>query len=251
MRIHCARWVCLDVESNLHRVREEVCRAAMNGADVLVFPELFLTGYSRTVDAGVAADCFAAASRSFPDLLCVFGTISDGRRNRLTAWSAGEHLASYDKIHLFHPNNEAERWDVGSCYTALQWRDLTVGFLTCNDVRYPEQARKLVLDAGCRVLIVPAWWPWRRNHVWQALLRARAIENGVWVAGCCVEASVSPGEDFAGAGNYVFDPLGDPVSTTDDQTYRLDLDHPPSLVVDPRQHRPVLCDVEIVTPRQP
>ena len=57
------------------------------------------------------------------------------------------------------------------------------------------------------LLIAPAWWPWRRDWVWSTLLRARAIENGVWVVGCCIAGSVFEAEDFAGAGNHVFDPL--------------------------------------------
>lgn len=250
MRIHCARWVCLDVENNLHRVKEEICRAAMNGAEIVVLPELFLSGYSRQVATETAVDVFAAASRSFPELLCVFGTISDGRSNRLTAWTGGERVAVYDKVHLFFPNNEGERWDVGSSYSVLKWRDLTIGFMTCNDVRYPGQARALALDAGCNLLIVPAWWPWRRDHIWKTLLRARAIENGVWVAGCCIAASTFPGEDFSGAGNYVFDPLGEQVFTMDDHTYRIDVEHGPSLIVDPREHRPKIEKIEVMTSEQ-
>jgi predicted amidohydrolase len=120
--------------------------------------------------------------------------------------------------------------------------------MTCNDVRYPEQARALRLQARCQMLVVPAWWPWRRDHVWRTLLRARAIENGVWTAGCCIEASVFPGEDFAGAGNHVYDPLGEPVRTADDHTFEIDLDHPPQLVVDPLEHPspPMLEEVQIV-----
>ena len=82
-------------------------------------------------------------------------------------------------------------------------------------------ARALRLQARCDALLVPAWWPWRRDHIWRALLQARAIENGIYTVGCCIAASEHPAEGFAGAGNYVFDPLGDPVPTADDHTYDL------------------------------
>ena len=47
MKIHLSRWVCVDVESNLQRVREEALGAAQEGAEMVVFPELFLTGYTK------------------------------------------------------------------------------------------------------------------------------------------------------------------------------------------------------------
>ncbi|MCD4749575.1 MAG: hypothetical protein K8R59_09380 [Thermoanaerobaculales bacterium] len=246
MKIHLARWVCQEVETNLRRVKEEVCRAAMDGSAIVVLPELCLTGYRREVAPEVAREVFSAASRSFPDLLCVFGSISEDGRNRLTAWTGGEEVARYDKIHLFLPNQEEEMWQAGDLFVALRWRDHTIGFLTCNDVRYPEQARALRLKAGCDLLIVPAWWPWRRDHIWRALLQARAIENAMWVAGCCVAGSAFPKEDFAGAGNYVFDPVGEPVMTVDDHTYRLDFEHPPRSMVDPLECPPVAGKVEVV-----
>jgi predicted amidohydrolase len=71
--------------------------------------------------------------------------------------------------------------------------------------------------------------------VWRTLLRARAIENGVFTIGCCISASEHPGETFAGAGNYVFDPIGDPVPTSDDHTYILDRSRLDAVLIDPRK----------------
>lgn len=243
MRLYLSRWVCLDVESNLHRLKEEICRAAMDGASIAVLPELFLGGYQRKVDPTIARESFASASRAFPELLCVFGSHSEEGLNRLTAWRAGEEIAHYDKVHLFHPNREHEMWSPGERLTALEFGGLRVGFLLCNDIRYPEAARALRMEARCDLLIVPAWWPWRRDHIWRTLLQARAIENAMWVAGVSVSASVYPGEEFAGAGNYAFDPIGDAVPTLDDRNYRLNTEHPPRLVVDPLEHPSPSCEM--------
>ena len=152
---------------------------------------------------------------------------------RLTAWAEGREAARYDKVHLFRPNREHELWQPGDRYVALRWQGLTVGLLNCNDARFPEQARALRLRGRCGVLLAPAWWPWRRDQVWSTLLRARAIENGVFVLGCCIAGSVAEGEDFAGAGNHAFDPLGTPVPTHDDSSYEPALESPPALIVDP------------------
>ncbi|HSL16267.1 MAG TPA: nitrilase-related carbon-nitrogen hydrolase [Methylomirabilota bacterium] len=246
MPVHLSRWVCLDVASNLERFEAEAVRAVEGGAEVLVFPELFMTGYTRTVDPAEVRARFARISAAAPEALFVFGSISEDRRNRVTVWLGGEQVVFYDKVHLFRPNGEHELWEPGERYVALRWRGLTIGLMNCNDLRFPEQARALALEARCDLLVVPAWWPWRRDWVWRTLLQARAIENGVWVLGCCIANSVFPGEDFAGAGNHVFDPLGEPVRTADDVTYDLALQSPPKLIVDPREETRIIDEVVVL-----
>ena len=76
--------------------------------------------------------------------------------------------------------------------------------MTCYDLRFPEFARALV-DRGAEVLVVPAAWvagPRKLDH-WQTLVRARAIENTVFVA-----AAAQPGPRYTGH-SLVVDPLGD------------------------------------------
>jgi omega-amidase len=233
MKVHLSRWVCLDVEANLRRVVEESRQAAQAGASLVVFPEVFLTGYARVVDPERARAAFTRISRAHPRTVFAFGSLSEQRRNRMTVWRGGGEVASYDKVHLFAPNDEPRIWQAGDRYVAVRIDGWTVGLVTCNDIRFPEQARALRLSARCDALLAVAWWPWRRDHIWQTLLRARAIENGFWVIGCCVAASEYPGERFAGAGNHVFDPHGEPVRTGDDRTYDLDPDRATDLLVDP------------------
>ena len=233
MRIHLSRFVCMDVESNLARMAEEGAAAAGAGADLCVFPEGFLHGYRRSLDPALARARFRALSGDFPDTAFLFGSFTEDRRNRLTFWQGGEERARYDKVHLFGPNGEFEIWEPGDRYAAVRFRDWTLGLINCNDLRFPEQARALRLRARCDLLVAPAWWPWRRDHIWRALLQARAIENAVFTIGCCVSASEHPDEQFAGAGNHVFDPLGDPVHTQDDHSYTLDPARRNGLIVDP------------------
>lgn len=246
MKVYLSRWVCLDVDSNLRRLDEEAAAAAGAGCELVVFPELFLTGYTRQLEPARAREAFGRLSAASPATLFVMGSLSEEGSNRVTVWCAGGEVARYDKAHLFHGNREHEMWRPGGRFVALRWRGTTVGLLNCNDVRYPEQARALRLEARCDLLVAPAWWPWRRDHVWRTLLQARAIENAVWVAGCAVAASEQPGEDFAGAGNHLFDPSGEPVRTPDDRTYDLDLDHPAAVVVDPLRFPPVKGKVVVV-----
>lgn len=240
MQLHLSRFLCLDVASNLDRFEDEARQAAAGGADLVVFPEAFLGGYQRPVDPRIAQDRFAAISADHPGTAFVFGTITEERRNRLTVWQGGSRTAFYDKVHLFRPNGEETLWEPGDCYVAFAHGPWRIGLLTCNDVRFPEQARALRLQARVDLLLTVAWWPWRRDDAWRTLLKARAIENGVFCAGCCIAGSESPEESFAGAGNHVFDPLGLALPTPDDRTYRLERDRLDLPLVNPLEtHRDI------------
>jgi len=236
MKIYLSRWVCLDVDSNLRRVGEEADMAAAHGADLVVFPESFLHGYKRSVEPARVRARFAEISLAHPSTAFVFGSFSEEGKNRMTVWAAGKEAGRYDKVHLFQPNGEFEFWTPGDRYAAFTLRGFTWGLVNCNDIRFPEQTRALKLKARCHAFIAVAWWPWRRDHVWRALLQARAIENAAWSLGCCVAASEYPEEPFAGAGNHVFNPLGDPVYPAEDRFYDLDLNTPPRVTVDPLDH---------------
>lgn len=233
MKIYLSRSVCLDVSANLDQMQEDASRASASGAELCVFPEGFLHGYRRHAAPSEIRKRFAAVSGDHPGMAFVFGSFTEDRRNRMTFWQEGREKAAYDKVHLFGPNGEFELWEPGSRYTAVRFKEWTLGLMNCNDVRFPEQARALRLQARCDALVVPAWWPWRRNHIWETLLRARAIENGVFTIGCCIASSRHPDEDFAGAGNHVFDPIGDPVATDDDHTYVLDRARFGAVLIDP------------------
>jgi predicted amidohydrolase len=246
MKIHLSRWVCTEVDTNLKRLRREALAAAEGGAEIVVFPELFLTGYTRPLDPMNARTAFGEISTAAPDTLFVFGSISEARHNRVTVWSEGKQITFYDKVHLFHPNGEDELWEPGRSYVAFDWHDLRFGLMNCNDIRFPEQARALKLEARCDLLLVPAWWPWRRDHIWRTLLQARAAENQFWVLGCCIAASVEE-HGFAGAGNHVFDPAGEPIRTADDHTYDLDLANPPPSIVDPIERYIEMSRVEVIS----
>ncbi len=235
MRLHLSRFVCLDPASNLARMEAEAQAAAQRGADLVVFPESFLHGYTREVEPAVARAAFRRISGDHPATGFVFGSFTEDRRNRMTFWQAGEEKASYDKVHLFAPNGEARLWDPGDRYVSVRFGDWTLGLLNCNDLRFPEQARALRMEGGADLLLAVAWWPWRRDHVIATLLRARAIENACFAAVCTIAASEVPGEAFAGAGNHVFDPLGEALRSPDDHTYELDRARFKDVIVDPRQ----------------
>ena len=87
--------------------------------------------------------------------------------------------------------------------------------MTCYDLRFPELARLLV-DRGAEVLVVPAAWvagPRKVDH-WRTLVRARAIENTVFVV-----AAGQPGPRYTGH-SLVVDPLGDVLAEAGEERRR-------------------------------
>jgi predicted amidohydrolase len=78
-----------------------------------------------------------------------------------------------------------------------------MGVIICYDLRFPEAVRPW-FKSGLDLLCVPARWPRVRDDLWQALLRARAIENQCFVIGV-------DSRDVEGGGSYAYSPLGEPI----------------------------------------
>ena len=183
--------------------------------DILLFPELLDGGYGGSrggVTTHHPGDAlisdFVTASMTLPCYI-VAGSISykdrtGGRTNSSLVFYQGRLIHRYDKIHLFRPSGDDRLFVPGSSIRpfplGVGGMHLRAGVAICYDIRFPELIRSLA-QQGVRVLFVPARWPVRRNEAWRTLLKARAIENQIFVIGC----NARGGE---GGFSYAFDPLG-------------------------------------------
>jgi predicted amidohydrolase len=236
MRLYLPRFYVRGLAENLAAMQRDAADAAARDCDCVMFPEQFLTGYYGEGDPARLRQEFAALSAQHPAMLLFMGTISEDGVNRQCIYRAGEQVASYDKIHLFLPNGEDKLWRTGDSYAALEYGDWRIGLCTCNDVRFSEQARALKLKYDINMLVYPSLWPWQRDQVLAALLRARAIEGGCFAVCCCVAGIDNGQEQFDGAGNHVFDPLGEELYGKD-RVFELDASLTESVTVDTRvQH---------------
>lgn len=210
-----------DGAENLRHVDELAGRAAQLGASVVVLPEY--SSYTpptfdrRIVDNAQDMDGpFASSVRELAarhGIAVVVGMVEripeeDRVHNTLLLVDAGGDLRStYRKVHLYdaHGVRESE-WIRPGAPGAPAVMDLDgtrLGAQTCYDLRFPESTRVLV-DAGADVIAVPAQWvpgPRKEDH-WSTLLRARAIENTVYVAGA------GQGAPSGAGGSVVLDPMG-------------------------------------------
>jgi deaminated glutathione amidase len=170
-------------------------------ADLIVLPEAVMHEFglpetplgpvAQTLDgAFVAGLAELARSHNAAVVAGMFERSDDPDRpyNTLVALDAGgSRLATYRKTHLFDSfgHRESDKLSAGTPQpVTIEVTGLRIGLMTCYDLRFPEQARALV-DAGAEVLVVPAAWvrgPLKEDQ-WAVLLRARAIENTVYVAG--------------------------------------------------------------------
>jgi len=210
--------------ANLARVEAAVAAAADQGAQLAVFPEGMQARFSadlraaaQPLDGPFCAGLAQAARRAGVGIVAgVFEPAGDGRVfNTTVAYDTdGRLAAAYRKIHLFDALGQRESDSVapGSEPVLADLAGLRVGFLTCYDVRFPELARTLAAD-GADLLVLPAAWAaglFKEEH-WVTLVRARAIENTIWVAaaGQVPDPAEKPTAAPTGIGrSMLVDPLG-------------------------------------------
>jgi omega-amidase len=92
-------------------------------------------------------------------------------------------LADYSKIHLFRLMDEHQYLTAGDKSVTVDLPFGRAGLAICYDLRFPELFRGYAL-AGAEMVFLPSEWPHPRLVHWQTLVRARAIENQMFVFAC-------------------------------------------------------------------
>ncbi|MFC6182585.1 carbon-nitrogen family hydrolase [Lactiplantibacillus daowaiensis] len=239
-----------DPDENYRRVAAAVQQAAAQGAEVVVLPEMWNTGYALTDLAQLADTDGARTKRFLSDLAqqyhvnLVGGSVAVAREQRyynemLIFDRQGQLLRQYDKVHRFGLMREDQYITAGQTENVFQLDGVSAMGVICYDIRFPEWLRKQAAQ-GPQVIFVAAEWPTVRLPQWRILLQARAIENQAYVV-AVNRVGADPDNDFGGQ-SLVLDPLGQVVAETTDQpavvTATLDLQQ----VVKVRGSMPVFAD---------
>ncbi|MFI6868689.1 carbon-nitrogen hydrolase family protein [Nocardia sp. NPDC050406] len=234
-----------DVEANLAALREEVRAASELGARVVVAPEYSMYAVTRLDERVVAVaepltGPFVSGLRGIAAEFGVYlvagvaeapgGELpADRIYNTLVAASPeAEFAAVYRKAHLYDAFGfrESEVVLPGPLENPPIFTvdGVTFGMQICFDLRFPEGCR-LIAAAGAQVLLLPAQWipgPGKVDQ-WTTLLRARAIENTMYVAAADQAAPKGAGSSM------IVDPNGSVVAELGEHagiaTARIDLDH--------------------------
>ncbi len=218
-----------DREENFSLIRAELQKSPPEPGSLLVLPEMFSTGFSMNVKE-FAEPAAGPSSNFLKELAQEFGIATVGSfprkcpeggkaLNRLKAFGPdGVQLTRYDKIHPFTYGQEADHYRGGRRLPLFDYQGWRVCPTICYDLRFPELYRRSVLEYGAELILVIANWPSRRREHWNALLKARAIENQAFVIGVN-RVGEDPNVSYSGD-SVVLGPLGQELVRCDDQVGR-------------------------------
>jgi omega-amidase len=244
-----------DPEANRAKAAERVAKAAEAGAELVLLPELWTTGYclSRLKDGlaeradGETEAFLARLARAHHLFITSSIPVQEGAGvyNRAILFGPdGARLAIYDKVHLVPMLDEPAWLTAGDHLATAPLGAPTegvpvAGLGICYDLRFPELWRALALK-GAGLFLLPAEWPMVRAPHWRALAIARAIENGAFVLGC--NACGSDGTNEFAGGSLIVSPWGEVLAEAGEGEEILLADLDLSQVEAARTRVPVLRD---------
>jgi predicted amidohydrolase len=237
-------------EANLAKVEAWTAEAACRGSQIVLFPELWPTGYDlenvATYGTAVNEGMFARmADLARQHRLGVYGSclsvLDEGRYGNTAALydSGGQLLGTYTKLHLFRLMQEDRYLSAGRNITLADLGWGKVGLSICYDLRFPELFRAYAL-AGAQAILLCAEWPNPRLAHWQTLLAARAIENQAFVI-ACNRVGESRGTSFFGH-SCVLGPWGEVLVDAGETEGLVTVEIDPQQVTAVRERIPVFQD---------
>ena len=203
-----------EIGPNLSHVRNSLEKLALDGVQLAVLPEMWATGFAYKELNALAGQTEGLVSElselSAKYRMVIVGSLPEPHGGKVynTAYvlDNGKLLGKYRKIHLFSLMQEDRSFDSGDSWLLVDSSVGKIGVFICYDLRFPELARRLAIE-GAEILVVPGEWPKPRQEHWRTLMRARAIENQLFVvaANCC---GVTGKLDFFGM-SMIIDPKGE------------------------------------------
>ena len=174
-----------DKQKNLQQLAEQIER--LPATDIIILPEMFTTG-------------FTMAGEKFADKIF----------NRFLLVSPSGEVQYYDKRHTFTLAGEDQAYASGENDGIVTYKNWKICLRVCYDLRFPVWGRN---TSDYDLLIYTANWPHKRIAAWDALLKARAIENMAYCLG--VNRIGTDGSDLSYPGHTtVFDYMGEVVGKT-------------------------------------
>ena len=185
--------------------------------DLIVLPEMFTTGFTMNAEKhydipeGKTLDWLRQHAHKKQAAIAGSVIIKHNQNfyNRLYFVKPDGGYNTYDKKHLFTLAKEQKHYTPGQEKLIVEYRSWKICPLICYDLRFPVWARN---TEDYDVLIYVANWPRKRVSAWDALLKARAIENMSYCVG--VNRVGVDGKDFPYSGHSaIYDTLGKKITT--------------------------------------
>jgi predicted amidohydrolase len=184
-----------DKAKNLAHFDELLNKSNLSDIDVLVFPEMFHTGFSMNASSlyeemhnSIGIDWLKQKATQYDCLTVASLVIKENEKyfNRTVAVYPSGTVEHYDKRYLFSFAGEDKVFSAGEEEKIIQYKGWNILLQVCFDLRFPENTRNEIVKnntAKYDLVIYVANWPKKRIQHWEKLLPARAIENQVYVLG--------------------------------------------------------------------
>ncbi|HFB67022.1 MAG TPA: amidohydrolase [Aeromonadales bacterium] len=202
-----------DAKANCEQIETRLADKITPGM-IVILPEMFNSGFSMQPDKvaeSMRGDTLSWMQKMARQHQCVMlGSLAirEGKNcyNRMIWMPAEGEMVYYDKKHLFRLAGEHERYAEGEQRVIVNYQGWRILLQVCYDLRFPVWCRQQQMDYDAMILV--ANWPDTRAQAWNALIRARAIENQCYVA--AVNRVGADARDLVYAGDsQVVDFLGD------------------------------------------
>jgi predicted amidohydrolase len=216
-------------EENLKKAETLVAQAAEKGSSIICFPEMWTTGFNWAENKRLACDhekvigSIAGLAKRYN--IWINGSVllldkkGDLSNASILFDPKGKKAAVYCKTHLFSLIQEDKNMKAGDslCVVDTPW-GLT-GLSVCYDIRFPEVFRTYALK-GVKIVFSPMAFPKERIKHWKILVRARAIENQMFMVGVNqvgTETREPEGLLTYGGDSVIIDPWGETVVEAGDK----------------------------------
>jgi len=206
-----------DKEANLSNFKLKIAKL-INKQDLIVLPEMFSTAFSMKPEEFAEKPLatthlwmqeMSNISKSY--IAGSYMVVENGKYfNRFIIMSPDGSFQKYDKRHLFRMGNEHHHFEAGSEELIFNIKNWKIKALICYDLRFPVFAKNNYSNKSYDydALLYVANWPKVRNHIWETLLQARALENQAVVI--AVNRIGDDGNGLAHAGSScIIDAKGD------------------------------------------
>jgi len=180
-----------DKDLNWKKCEKYIDKASQANVELLIFPEMTLTGFSLNIEKNSEdRNCSKTIARfkqkaKESNVAIIFGMLTkqgDFFYNKSFFISSnGSIIGDYAKIHTFSFAGEDECIDSGDDLVVVTYKNTNIGMSICYDLRFPELFS--ALGEKSDLIINIANWPKKRHAHWVALLKARAIENQIFILG--------------------------------------------------------------------
>jgi predicted amidohydrolase len=214
----------VEVEARCQMLEKRLALPASNSADVVILPELIDQGFdlekikatAPTLQKSLVIAALQRHADTHNHWILAGCAIREETRifDACVAIKPGARKPAviYRKVQLYAPLGESDVFLRGDELVTINIGSFRFGLQICNDLRFPEHARKLA-QCGVDAIVYIACWPFPRLGHWCALLTARAIENQIYVIGCN-RVGRFVNTVFAGT-SCVIDPYGTAICSAD------------------------------------